>query len=64
MIVVVAASEVALGPQLFNEDKGFPALEGAGAVFDALHHLVPWRSCFLRVADGCVEGFLALIEDC
>lgn len=64
VIRVVPTSCVALGPQLFDKDEGFPALEGAGALFNAFDGLVPWRRGFLRVADGCVESFLALVEDC
>jgi hypothetical protein len=35
VVIVVTAGVVALGPEFFDEDEGFPALEAAGAVFDA-----------------------------
>lgn len=47
MVVVVSAREVALDPEFLDEDEGFPALKGAGAVFDALYNLIAWWCRFL-----------------
>jgi len=43
---VVAARPVALAPQPFDEDVGTPALEGAGALLDALYGRVSGKGRF------------------
>jgi hypothetical protein len=40
VVCVVAASIVSLRPELFDEDKRFPALDATGAVFDAFCRMV------------------------
>jgi hypothetical protein len=64
VVVVVTAGVVALGPEFFDEDEGFPALEAAGAVFDAFGCVVAGQGCFVRVANLSIQVFLAGGEDC
>jgi hypothetical protein len=64
VVRVVATSIVALGPEFFDEDEGFPALEAAGAVFDALGGMVARESRFVRVTDFSIQVFLTGGEDC
>lgn len=64
VVHIVASGTVALRPEALDEDVGAPALEAAGALFDAFDGVVAWERRFFGDADGGVEGLGAAGPDC
>lgn len=64
MVRVVPALAVALGPELLDEDVGPPALEAAGAGFEALDCGGAGSEGLFGVPDCEVEVFVGGGPDC